>query len=335
MRTRAYETARRLTNILLSGLLAARLLAALFPALRFGLDHLEIFILLLCGLRFVFLALDLAGGAMTWRRAIFPVIVLLAVVAIVGGHQSQMLVKVAAGLAEVGILGFVIAVAMSRKEGDSRPLEERLIDNMQRFVPMQLARFMVTEMLIVWAAATGPFRRGGKMNRGFSYTENSFSRILPVLLLFTSPPDIFMMNLILRALNLKGWLWSAALTGSDIYLVIWAYGYLVTMRERPHEIAGHYLRVYKGIFGNAAIALDTIQSAVLLPTATRGKRQGCADLSLRGTPKIEIRFSKPARVVKWFMPDPAEISCVTVSADDPNGFCRAIEHHRAAAAQGG
>ncbi len=325
---RVYGIARRLNNILLTILLTARLFTATFPSLHFEQGTLEIGILLLCGMRLVFLVADTVQGATTLQRAMFPAIVLLGVVAVFSGYQSRLLVKISAGLAEAGILGFAIAVAVSRSKDDTRPLEEQLIDRLQQFVPLPLARFMVTEMLIVRAAVTGLFWRVRVAPGSFSYAENSFFKILPVLLLFTSPPDIFMMNLILRALNLKGWLWSALLTGSDLYLVVWAYGYLVTMRERPHEIAGRYLRVYKGIFGHAAIALDSIEEAAVLPQIKRRGMDGCADLSLRGTSKIEIRLSRPARVVKWFVPERQQISCVTISADDPGALCSAIVHHR-------
>ena len=327
---RVYGVARRLNNILLTILLTARLFVAIFPAMHVGQDYLEIAILLLCGARFVFLVADLVRGAMTWRRAMFPAIVLLGVVAAFGGYQSRLLMKIAAGLAEAGILGFAIAVAVSRSRDDTRPFEERLIDRLQLFVPLQLARFAVSEMLILHAAVTGLFRRGRKSPQGYSYVENSIFRIMPLLILFGSPADVFIIDLVLRALHVKGWLWTALLTGSDLYLLLWTYGMLVTMRERPHEITERYLRVYKGIFGNAAIALDSIEAAALVPQAKAGKTEGCADLSLRGTSKVEIRLSRPTRVVRWFVPEPEQISCVTVSADDPNVFCRAIAQNRSA-----
>ncbi|MDE1938227.1 MAG: hypothetical protein KGI68_04330 [Alphaproteobacteria bacterium] len=325
MSDRLYRNVRSLCNILLSVFVAARLLAAVLPVWSSQNDRLGIAVLLLCGLRLVFILIDLARGTQQWQRAILPSLILLALVAMFGGPQSRLLVKIAAATVEAGILLFVIYVAASRRKDDGRRLEERLIERLQLFVPLPFARFLVAELLIVRAAIGGLFRRGRGAPRGFSYVENSIFPVLPLIILFCSPVDLVLVHLVLR---LKGLLWTAVLSGTDLYAVIWAYGTLLTMRARPHEITGEHLHVYKGLFGHAAIALDSIQSTAVLPRSKSPKREGHADLSLRGTSKVEIRLGKPAQVVTWFVPDPRRFLSVTVSADGPDALCRAIERRR-------
>lgn len=328
MRSSVYRIVRGLNDALLAFFLIARLLSPYFPAWSSQQYRLGIAILLLCGARFVFVLIDLARGALLWQRAIFSFFILLAVASMFGGHWSSVLVKIAAAMAETGILAFVIYTAATHRKDDRRSLEERLIEWMQMFFPLPLARIAVSEMMIFRAAIVGLFRRRQRAPQGFSYVESSLYRILPLLLLFGAPPDIFITGLVLKALKVNGLIWPALLAGTYFYTVVWAYGTLVTMRARPHEITSKYLHVRKGIFGSAAIALDSIRSATALPPSKSRKREGTADLSLRGTSKIEIQLSKPTQVTKWFVPDMGRFLCVTVSADDPHAMCRAIERHR-------
>jgi len=279
---RFYNAIRSLCNLLLSCSLVAKLLAMAFPAWAFVQNQLGLAVLILCGLRLVFILIDLARGAMRWQRSIFPSIILLALVSIFGGGQSTLLVKIAAAALEIGVLGSVIYIAATGEKAGNRSFEERLMERVQLFIPISLARYLVAETLILRAAFVGLFGRSGNVPQGFGYVENSIFRVLPLIILFCSPVDIVLVHIVLR---IKSPVWTTILIGTDIYALAWAYGSLVTMRLRPHEIVGKYLHVHKGIYECASIALASIRSITVLPRSRIEKKEGDADLSLRGTSK--------------------------------------------------
>lgn len=319
-----YRSARALCSILLSLLVAAKLLQGVLPAWLAHERELGSGILLLCGIRLAFVLTDVARGAIGWRRAILPCVVLVAVVSIFSGATSPLFAKLAAGLAELGVLAIAAYVAAPGAKESAVPFEERLFERVQLFLPPSFASILVAEVTILRAAIGGLFRRAA-VPLGFGYAENSLFRVLPLIVLFCSPVDIVLVHVIF---HLRGPLWTAMLIGADIYALAWAYGTLVTMRARPHQLRDGHLFVYKGIYARAAIALDSIQSAIALPPSRARRAEVGADLSLRGTAKVEIRLARPAQVVKWFVPVPQPVFNVTISADDPGALCSALERHR-------
>ncbi|MDE2181699.1 MAG: hypothetical protein KGJ78_01620 [Alphaproteobacteria bacterium] len=324
MHVSPYAIIAKVCNVLLTIFLIARLASSFTPALTQQQHLITTTVVVLCDIRFVLILIDLVRGARPWQSAIFPSIVLLVLMAAFGEQQSALLAKVAAATAELGVLAVIVYLAARPKEKDDRPLEERLTAQLRILIPLPLARIMVTEMMIVRAAVSSLLRRRDVKPDGFSYAETSAFKVLPLLLLLASPVDIALTDLVLRAFHVTGEIWAAALAATDVYAIIWIYGMLVTMRERPHAIADEHLQVYKGIFAHAAISLETITSANVMRRSKRA-RNGSEDLSVRGATKIELTLKRPVEVTKWFVPDSASALSVTISADDPGALCRALK----------
>ena len=324
MRLSRYATVAKLCSILLTTFLAARVASSFIPALSQQQQLLTTTVLVLCGMRFALIVVDLVRGIRPWQRAIFPSIVLLVLLATFAGQDSALLAKVAAAIVEVGLLAVIVYLAARPKQKDDRPLEQRLTAQLQTMIPLQVARIMVTEMVILRAAASTFLHRRRSTPEGFSYAETSVFKILPLLLLVAAPVDIAITDLVLMAFHVTGEIWAVALVATDVYAIVWTFGMLATMRERPHAITDELLQVYKGIFGHAAIALETIASANVLHRS-QGVRADSEDLSVRGTAKIELTLKKPVEVTKWFVPDSVRVLSVTLSADNPNALCQALK----------
>ncbi len=318
------EIIGRLSSVLLAIFLVARLTFSFVPTPIMSQNRLTTIVMALCAIRFTFLVIDLARRTRTWQSMIFPSLILLVLVATLGGHQFSLLAKVAAMAAELTILTAIIYLVRKPKLNDDRPLDERLTAQLRILIPLPVARLMVTEMMIMRAAFSAILRRRRGTLEGFSYAETSTFRILPLLILLASPVDVVIIDLVLRALRVTGEVWTLALTASDIYLLIWTYGMLAAMRERPHTITDKNLRVHKGIFGHAVIALETIAQASVV-SASRRARKDSEDLSVRGAAKVELTLTKPVQVVKWFVPEPTKASSVMISADNPGALCRALK----------
>ena len=217
MRLSRYATVAKLCSILLTTFLAARVASSFIPALSQQQQLLTTTVLVLCGMRFALIVVDLVRGIRPWQRAIFPSIVLLVLLATFAGQDSALLAKVAAAIVEVGLLAVIVYLAARPKQKDDRPLEQRLTAQLQTMIPLQVARIMVTEMVILRAAASTFLHRRRSTPEGFSYTETSVFKILPLLLLVAAPVDIAITDLVLMAFHVTGEIWAVALVATDVY----------------------------------------------------------------------------------------------------------------------
>lgn len=316
---------RSAIDVALWVLVLARGAALRVPSWEIWSGGIRAALIVLLAVRVVFLLTAVHRRALPWRRVVFPAFVLVNVLCIAVNVASATLMTVAMMLLELGILLIIICIAGAQDAG--RGFEERTADRLQLYFPPLFARYVTAEMAIIRAVLHAVTGRGRPCVPGageFGYVENSRFVILPLLALFCTPVDMLAVDLTLRVMKVTGMLWPLLLGGLNIYMVIWAYGTLSTMRARPHAVTDTHLRVRKGIYKQADIPLDSIESARPLPSVKTNKEKGAADFSLRGVPRVEIRLREPARITTCFVPDSLPVSRVILAADDPDGLCRAI-----------
>lgn len=171
-------------------------------------------------------------------------------------------------------------------------------------------------------------RRGGRRRRGveFSYHRGSAELGLALALI----PAALAEGLAVHLLLPDAWLWpKVVLAALHVYgmvmLVSWALG----SRAHPHRVAEGVLEVRLGQLYRAAIPLERITRAELLPRRS-GQRAGLvldgdgeARLAANGRVDVRLHLREPVEVERP-LGDPVAVTTLSVAVDDPRRLLDAL-----------
>jgi hypothetical protein len=194
------------------------------------------------------------------------------------------------------------------------------------FLPDGIALLLAHELLTLsaglrWAA------RGFRTNPvpGFSYTQQSTLRMLPVLLPLITLGDEIVFGVLLR--HQAAWI-RVGIVALDLWAILWLFGFYATLQARPHLIekdrvlfrvgAVHYCE-----FDPALVISATPFSEYL----TRQQRKNFGCLTVSGTPTVKVQLREPVVVHRLGRAD-LVFDTLLVAADDPSGLCRNLMQKR-------
>lgn len=267
-------------------------------------------ILLIAAVRIGFVIARLRRAPKSWTQAILPAVILG--FAPGGSYAARFVVLEALAL---GIAAY--AIVDSIRNPTPHPMaEDRIAAALARFFPTFASRWIAVEMMILYYAFYGVFNLFRIPARpGFGYTAEANIRFLPLIFVVAGPPEVLVLDAVIpvRLVVLR-----LCLHILEVWAFLWIYGLYVSMRLRPHVIEDGVLRVFKGILGSAAIAVEDIREIEVNAAIEKGPVR--AALSLRGTATATIHLSRPVHVTRLFGTRVTSATTVTVSADDPVRF---------------
>lgn len=272
-----------------------------------------------CIPRLALLATDIEAGRRAWQRAVIPVLTLAK--ATFHGRHEGLITWLILGLAEVATL-VVLIVVFRRTSPESSDLlpEQRAAAYLSKFVPEAAARWIATEMVILWSAITA-LLRGFRIHRvtGFGYAEGATMAMLPVLVLIASPADF----LLLRVLS-HNRIVELVFFFLNIWGCLWCLGIYITMKLRPHTLAGEEIAVHQGILGHAKIPLRLVTHAKKIDGPIKG--DSVANLSVHGSEMVMVSLAESVEVYKLFRGAPLKATGIIVSVNEPAKFIQKIFH---------
>jgi len=143
------------------------------------------------------------------------------------------------------------ATRAARDEGPIGALEAGLAS---AGMPARLAAIIATELVVVWLAITGWFRR--PRAGSFSMRSTGWMAVAGVIAMLVIPETVAFHLLLAHWSPLVAWI----ATASSAYLLLWLVGDAHAIRLYPVRITGGMLRVLIGIRWRVAIPLEDITS---------------------------------------------------------------------------
>jgi hypothetical protein len=127
---------------------------------------------------------------------------------------------------------------------------------------------------------------------------------------------------------IHGAAWRIVHWSLSAYAVLYLFGIVASVRERPHRIADGTLTVACGALASAKLPLSAIEEVTVIADDAEVPPE--ERLFLPGTSRVRLRLKTPQRISRLFG-RPRQVHGIVVSADDPTSFCKAIDLARASA----
>ncbi|MBB2170833.1 hypothetical protein [Gluconacetobacter asukensis] len=278
-------------------------------------------------IRLLGILLDVYRGDSRWSHLIFPSGMMLICAIYASGTQIQSQARLLVACVEL-LLVFIAIKSFTRNTNNKFIFPEQIIlEKAEAFFPPRTARILATELVVIVSIFSGirrSYPRDIQHATRFGYTDNAILRWIPLILVFCSPVDIGLTHLALRALHTNAAKWTLLILFADIYTIIWIFGILEAMRQRPHYITENKLVVFRGPYKRAEIDLAQILSVEVVETPSKRSIPGAEKMTLKGVPTVQIQLNRPIHLVRWLKIDPTPISTFLVAADQPRALHEAV-----------
>lgn len=192
------------------------------------------------------------------------------------------------------------------------------------FLPAKLARVAASEPKLwycLWRWLTRQVRPG---DCDFTYHRKSILGPLLVVLLFTTPAELLLIEILLPWAWLRWLLFILAL-----YAFFWVWGLYASLVALPHTVSSAGIRLAYGILAQAHIAFDDIVGVELSRRSTSGeglkvaRGENAAFFAVGGATDVTFRLRNPRAVQGWLGPT-RPVTAVHLAADEPERLAHEI-----------
>lgn len=194
-----------------------------------------------------------------------------------------------------------------------------LEDGLEVFLPRQLARVVALEPRLWFCLWQWVFRRVRIGVDDFPYHKRSFLGYFLILILFTTPIEIFLLELLIS------WAWLRWLIlVAAVYALFWIFGLYASLVALPHRLDSRSIRLFYGILAQARIEYGNIASVELNRRRWSGHQdglrlasdKGSAYLAVGGETDITIGLRKAQTLPGWLRLTPT-VMTVHLASDEP------------------
>jgi len=264
---------------------------------------------------------------------LLPALIVVEIVLVRGGVLSlgqavAIVVAIEGGIALIAARQAIVAVRRfraGRRDGvDPWTAAE---DALTVVFPRVMARFIVMEPRVWICLIRWVTRRYRYDPDDFPYHAGSILGIFLVVILFTTPVEIILFELLIP------WAWLRwILLILAIYAVVWAFGLYASLVVLPHRLEPEGLRVRYGVLNEAVIPYDRIVGLEEEQRKTPDGREGLifpegetgvAFLSIGGRTHLRIEVDEPVRF-RTFTGPSRPINVLSVAANHPDRLGAAL-----------
>lgn len=259
------------------------------------------------------------GGVLTAAQAVLVVVLIEGLLVVVAARQAV----VAARRYRAG-----------RREGaDPWTAAE---DALTVFLPRRVARFVLLEprmWVCLWRWAIRRYRAGPD---DFPYHARSWVGIFLIVLLFTTPVEILLLEVLIP------WAWLRwVVLVLAVYSLVWMFGLYASLVVLPHRLEADGLRLRYGLLNWAFIPFEIIEQVHQVRRTTPGGREGLrisdsvpatAYLGIGGRTDITIELCQPVRF--WSLSGLSRpVRIIHFAADQPDRLVAALRERVARTAR--
>ncbi len=201
-----------------------------------------------------------------------------------------------------------------------------LEDGLAVLLPRPVARLIALEPQIYAALWRWVFWRRPSRDDEFSYRKRSWLGVVLAMLLFTTPVELLLPELLVPWAWVR---WAVALVG--VYGVLWIAGLQASLVTLPHRLAPDGLRLHYGVLARARIPYAAITSVALERRKAPGKRDGlyvsadddAAFLQVGGETDVALHLVTP-HALRGLRGPTHPVTCIYLAADDAARFVHAV-----------
>lgn len=227
------------------------------------------------------------------------------------------------------VAGRQIVVALRRyRRGRAAGLDLRaaLEDGFAVLLPRKVARIVALEPLL-WACLGKWALRRNRLGQGeFHYHKRSPVGPLLIVVLFTTPVEVLLFELLIPW-NWLRWL----LLIAAIYALFWAFAFYASLVVLPHRIERAGVRLRYGALADATIPYDAITLVEHRPLRPSGGGDGlrvdrgeeAAYIAVGGRTAVTLQLRAPC-TLNGLLSTTSPVKTVHVAADDPEGLTREL-----------
>jgi hypothetical protein len=227
------------------------------------------------------------------------------------------------------VAGRQIIVAVRRyRQGRAAGLNLRIAieDGLTVLLPRKVARIVALEPLL-WAYLGKWALRHNHLGQGeFQYHKRSPIGPLLLVILFTTPVEILLFELLIPWDWLRWLLLIAA-----AYALFWAFAFYASLVVLPHRLEQDGVRLRYGIFADTLIPYPVIERVELqqLRSPSRGeglrvdRENETAHITIGGRTSVTLHLRAPCALNGLLNLTPP-VRTVYVAADDPEGLTREL-----------
>jgi hypothetical protein len=230
----------------------------------------------------------------------------------------------------------IVAMILHYHRGRAAGLdvEAAIEDGLTVLFPRPVARVIALEPRVFVNLWRWLFNRRPLASNEFAYNQRSPVGPLFGLILFTTPIEIFLFELLVP------WTWLRVLLAVlAAYGLVWIAGYAASLRTLPHRVATDALHLHYGILGRVAIPYEAIESVSLAPIRMLGNRnEGVSILkeketgyfAVGGKADVLLRLRAPVSIERIASPS-SPVKTIYVAVEDPARFAGLIQERLTAA----
>lgn len=225
----------------------------------------------------------------------------------------------------VGVRQMVVAVR--RYRGDRRVGLDpwaALENGMEVLLPRKVARVVATEPKLWFYLWMWLLRRVKRGDNDFSYHGWSLLGPFLVVLLFTTPVEVLLIELLLP------WAWLRwLLLILAVYGFFWICGLYASLVALPHRLGDTSLHVSYGILAQAQIAYGDITEVEIVRRSVRGdglriaSHEDAAYLAVGGNTNVTLRLRAPKSLWGW-LGSTAPVTQVHLASDEPERLVKEL-----------
>ncbi|MBI2847211.1 MAG: hypothetical protein HYX82_04945 [Chloroflexi bacterium] len=229
------------------------------------------------------------------------------------------------------IVGFrQVAVAVHRYRRDRKASIDVWVameNGMEVFLPGKLAKALASELKLWYCLGKWLLRRAHPGENDFTYHRKSILGPFLIVLLFTTPVELLLIELLLP------WAWLRwFLLISAMYLFFWVCGLYASMVTLPYRLDRDGIRISYGILAQAEIAYNNILRVEMNSRKTHQRGDGlkvktdedAAYVAVGGKTNVSLHLKKPQALQGWLGPT-SSVTNVHLAADEPSRLIQELE----------
>ncbi len=199
-------------------------------------------------------------------------------------------------------------------------------NGLEVFMPRVVSSVVVSEFKLWFCLGIWLLRQSRPKENEFTYHKKSILRVFPLILLFTTPVEVFLMELLLPWAWLK-WL----LIILAIYGLFWVVGLYASMVVLPYRLDDSVVRLSYGILARAEIPYTDIMQVTSNRTP-KGvwrdglkvvKEEGTAYLAVSGSTNVVLTLRRPAVLQAWLGPT-SPVCTIYLATDEPQRLIQEV-----------
>ncbi len=236
------------------------------------------------------------------------------------GTAIGVIVAVEALIFAVSARHIVTAVRRFRRERKAgTDAWAALEDGLEVFLPRRVAHIAALEPKLWYCLGRLVFRRVRLDADDFSYHRKSILGFFLIAVLFVTPVEIFVIELLLP------WAWLRwLLLVSAVYVVFWAFGLYASIIALPNRLDSTGIRLRYGILAEARIEYGNIASVEMARRQAPGHGDGLrlsrdddsAYVAVAGTTDVTLQLRNPQALHGWVKATPP-VTTLHFAVDEP------------------